>query len=135
MVLAAFTPAKNQSEHVSLRLAQKAPNFLQQQVKTHSAYPILFITAAESSELWAGYEKFIYSCLWIGDDKSAHLCLERLIKRFGASNERVMGLRGLYEEATAEGDDALEAVLAEYERILTDDPANMVWLGHAIGYT
>ncbi|MCJ1396327.1 hypothetical protein MMC18_009216 [Xylographa bjoerkii] len=125
MSLAAFTLANNRSDLDSLQLAQKAPEFLRQQVETYPAYPIPIITATESSELWATYEKLIYSCLRIGDDKSAHLCLERLIKRFGASNERVMGLRGLYQEAVAEDDAAFKAIYAEYGRILTDDPTNM----------
>ncbi|MCJ1438950.1 hypothetical protein MMC27_008340 [Xylographa pallens] len=121
----AFPAAANsQSDIDFLQLAQKAPEFLRQQVETYPAYPIPF-TATESSELWATYEKLIYSCLRIGDDKSAYLCLERLIKRFGASNERAMGLRGLYQEAVAEDDAAFKAIYAEYGRILTDNPTNM----------
>ena len=74
------------------------------------------------------YEKLILSCLQTGDEKSAHLCLERLIKRFGASNERVMGLRGLYQEAVATSAAELEVVLHEYETLLQEDPANTVRL-------
>ncbi|MCJ1286925.1 hypothetical protein MMC26_006271 [Xylographa opegraphella] len=108
-----------------LQLAQMAPEFLRQQVETYPAYSIPFITVVESPELWATYEKLIYSCLRIGDHKSAHQCLERLISRFGASNERVMGLRGLYREAVAEDDTTFKTIYAEYARILTDDPTNM----------
>ncbi|MCJ1387029.1 hypothetical protein MMC17_010158 [Xylographa soralifera] len=125
MSLAIFPTANNQSDLDFLPIAQKAPEFLRQQVEAYSACPIPFINAAESSELWATHEKLIYSCLRIGDDKSAHLCLERLIKRFGASNERVMGLRGLYQEGVAEDDTAFKVIYAEYGRILTDDPTNM----------
>ena len=124
--------AHNQSDIDYLQLAQKAPDILRRQVETYPAYPIPFVTTAETSELWATYEKLIYSCLRIGDDKSAHLCLERLIKRFGASNERVMGLRGLYQEAVAEDDAAFKAIYAEYGRILTDDPTNMVREDHIV---
>lgn len=66
------------------------------------------------------------SCLRTGDEKSAHLCLERLIARFGLENERVMALRGLYQEATAEDNAALERVLEDYESILARDQTNMV---------
>ena len=81
------------------------------------------------------YEQLFLSCLRTGDDKSAHLCLERLIDRFGASNERVMGLRGLYQEAVADDDAALEKVLTEYEDALAEDPINTVrWLEkHHVG--
>ena len=126
MSLAISAGVDHHSDLDFLQLAQRAPDFLRQQVEAYPAYPIPLITAAESSELWATYEKLIYSCLRIGDDKSAHLCLERLIKRFGASNERVMGLRGLYQEAVAEDDAVFKTIYAEYGRILTDDPTNMV---------
>lgn len=72
------------------------------------------------------YEQLFLSCLQTGDDKSAHLCLERLIDRFGVTNERVMGLRGLYQEAVAEDDAALEKVLQEYDGALAEDPINTV---------
>jgi hypothetical protein len=66
------------------------------------------------------------SCLRTGDEQSAHLCLERLTERFGADNERLMALRGLFQEAIAKDDAELKQVLEEYDRILTDDPSNMV---------
>lgn len=66
------------------------------------------------------------SCLRTGDEQSAHLCLERLIERFGAENERIMALRGLYQEAIAQDDAALKEVLGEYETILAKDPSNIV---------
>ena len=54
------------------------------------------------------------------------MCLERLVQRFGAANERVMGLRGLYQEAVASGDAALEKILQEYNDVLEEDPTNTV---------
>ena len=72
------------------------------------------------------YEKLLLSCLRPGDDKGAFLCLERLIGRFGATNERVMGLRGLYQEAVAEDDAALRLVLQEYDDVLAEDAGNAV---------
>lgn len=93
-----------------------------------STLPLPLISYSESTELWLQYEKLLLSCLRTGDDKAAHVCLEKLIDRFGATNERVMGLRGLYQEAVAKDDAALETVLAEYEEVLAEDPANMVRL-------
>jgi hypothetical protein len=37
-----------------------------------------------------------------------------------------MALRGLFQEAIAKDDAELKQVLEEYDRILTDDPGNMV---------
>lgn len=66
------------------------------------------------------------SCLRTGDEQSAHLCLERLTSRFGEDNERLMALRGLFQEAIASDDLALQRVLEEYESILKKNPTNMV---------
>lgn len=72
------------------------------------------------------YEILFLSCLWTRDDESARRCLERLTDRFGASNERVMGLKGMYDEAVAEDIGALERTLKGYESVLAEDPTNMV---------
>lgn len=37
-----------------------------------------------------------------------------------------MALRGLYQEATAENDKALNDVMVEYDTILQADPSNLV---------
>jgi ribosomal 50S subunit-associated protein YjgA (DUF615 family) len=66
------------------------------------------------------------SCLRTGDEQSAHLCLERLTARFGAENERLMALRGLFQEAVASDDAALKQVLEEYDTILKNDSSNIV---------
>ncbi|KAI4127687.1 MAG: hypothetical protein LQ347_004496 [Umbilicaria vellea] len=89
-----------------------------------AAIPIPLLSSLESTDLWAMYEQLFLSCLQTGDDKSAHLCLERLIDRFGATNEREMGLRGLYQEAVAVDDAALDKVLQEYDDALAEDPIN-----------
>ena len=115
-----------QSDMEALKLAQRAPAYLEQQSTTGLLDTIPFISFSESTDLWMTYEKLMIACLRTGDEKSAHLCLERLIKRFGDSNERVMGLRGLYQEACAENKTALEKVLKEYEGILGEDPTNIV---------
>jgi hypothetical protein len=66
------------------------------------------------------------SCLRTGDEESAKICLDRLTERFGTDNERVMALSGLFQEAVAENDSALNQVLKRYETILAQDPSNMV---------
>ena len=66
------------------------------------------------------------SCLRTGDEKSASVCLERLTARFGAENERLMALKGLFQEATAEDEKVLQSILSEYEEILEENPSNMV---------
>jgi hypothetical protein len=40
-----------------------------------------------------------------------------------------MGLRGLYEEAVAGDKAALEKCLTGYEKVLADDPVNVVCIG------
>ncbi len=72
------------------------------------------------------YENLMLSCLRTGDEQSAHLCLERLTARFGAENERLMALRGLFQEAIATDDAALKQVLEEYDTILKKDSSNIV---------
>ena len=116
-----------QSNSEALGLAQQTIQNLQKTSSTGtSTIPVPFVSYAETTELWATYERQLLSCLRTGDDKAAHLCLERLIDRFGASNERVMGLRGLYQEAVAQDDAALKRVLREYNEVLADDPVNAV---------
>lgn len=66
-----------------------------------------------------------YACLRTGDDKSAHLFLERLTQRFGASDDRIMGLRGLYQEAVADDLKDIREILLEYNQILRDNPMNI----------
>jgi tetratricopeptide (TPR) repeat protein len=110
----------------ALRLAQQAPSILKSNPKAFSASPLVSLfSAAETSELWTIYENLIITCLQTGDDDSAHLCLERLILRFGDANERVMALKGLIKEAAATNNNELQAVLKEYEDILQQDGTNI----------
>lgn len=114
---------------VALRLSQQAPTLLQSTPSSISPYSLSSLwSAAESPELWTTYENLMLSCLRTGDEQSAHLCLERLTARFGAENERLMALRGLFQEATADDDAALKQVLEEYEAILKKDSSNVVCL-------
>lgn len=109
----------------ALRLSQQAPAIL-----GHG--PALTTNAGSSkaprdtAEEYGRIEQLFLACLQTGDDKSAQVCLDRLSHRFGPSNERVMGLRGLYQEATAKDQPALEKCLAEYEAILSENPVNVV---------
>ena len=118
--------SKRQSHSNSLQTAQRAPQYLEKEQATLAASLVPFLFASESPALWTTYEELLLACLRTGDDRSAHLCLERLILRFGSSNERAMGLRGLYQEATAEGKADLEKVLKEYNEVLKGNPTNIV---------
>jgi hypothetical protein len=112
---------------VALQLSQQAPTILQNTPSSITSYTLSSLwSTAESPELWMTYENLMLSCLRTGDEQSAHLCLERLTQRFGAENERLMALRGLFQEAIAQDDAALKQVLGEYESILAKDPSNMV---------
>ena len=111
----------------ALSLSQQAAEHLRKHASTGtSTIPLPFISTPESIEVWLTYEKLLLSCLRTGDDKAAHLCLERLTDRFGSTNERVMGLRGLYQEAVAKDEAALDRILKEYNKILREDPVNTV---------
>jgi tetratricopeptide (TPR) repeat protein len=82
-------------------------------------------SSVDSTELWNDLEQLLYACLRTGDDKSAYLCVERLTQRFGADNERVMGLKGLYQEATAPDMAAMKTILEDYNKILEQNPMNV----------
>ena len=123
----ALSSPLRQPNSEALGLAQQTTQFLQKNSSTGTTIiPIPFLSYAESTELWITCERQLLSCLRIGDDKAAHLCLERLIDRFGATNERVMGLHGLYQEAVAQDDATLNRILGEYNEVLADDPVNAV---------
>lgn len=65
------------------------------------------------------YENLLIACLRTGDDQSAFEILERLIQRFGGENERIMALKGLAKEAKAGNNAELEAILKEYDSLLS----------------
>lgn len=111
----------------ALALSQQAPAVLRSSPASVSSSPLsALFSAPEKPELWIKYENLILSCLRTGDDQSAHQCLERLVARFGADNERVQALRGLVKEAEAADNSALEDVLKEYEQILSENDTNIV---------
>jgi len=112
----------NASDLISaLHLSQQAPALL-----GHDPANAGVTSSADTAEEYGRIEQLLLACLRTGDDTSAHAGLDRLSHRFGASNERVMGLYGLYEEATARDQPALEKCLDEYEKILSENPLNMV---------
>ena len=122
-------PSVGHTHLKALSKSQHAAQHLQTYGTINSLISVPFLTRAESSDVWNTYEQLLLSCLQTGDDESAHECLERLIARFGADNERIMGLRGLYQEAVAEGPSALEKILKNYDDALAADPVNVVSIG------
>jgi enoyl-CoA hydratase/carnithine racemase len=115
----------NGSDLISaLHLSQQAPAILGH--NPANAGVTSSRSSADTAEEYGRIERLFLACLRTGDDKSAHACLDRLSERFGPSNERVMGLRGLYEEATAKDNAALAKCLEEYEKILANNPVNVV---------
>lgn len=110
----------------ALHLSQQAPAILgHDSTKATAGTSPSGDTAEEYNQL----EQLLFACLRTGDDKSAHACIDRLSHRFGPSNERVMGLQGLYQEATAKDNAALDKCLEEYNKIIQENPVNVVsWL-------
>ena len=124
-----LNPSFKQPNSDALSLSQQTTDHLQKHAYTGvTPFSIPFVSHPESTELWLKYETLMLSCLRTGDDQAAHRCLEKLIDRFGATNERVMGLRGLYQEAVARDDAALRKILQEYDEVLAEDPTNTVSL-------
>lgn len=114
----------------ALRLSQQAPTILQNSPGAVSSTTLGSLFAApETPELWIVYENLLLSCLRTGDEQSAHRALGRLVNRFGNDNERIMALKGLLKEADAPDDATLEVVLNDYDRILGDNPTNLVSRG------
>jgi ER membrane protein complex subunit 2 len=114
----------------TLHLSQKAPLLLSTAAPASRFFPLTLFDKPETPSTWTDYERLFQACLRAGDDKSAHLCLERLTLRFGASDKKVMGLRGMYQEAIASSTTDLEEILQSYEKILREDPMNVVCQSH-----
>ncbi|OCL08949.1 hypothetical protein AOQ84DRAFT_221365 [Glonium stellatum] len=112
-------PPPRVSSQTALHMSQQAPRILQ------SSPTSSLLLSSETPETWTIHENLLLSCLRTGDDKSARLCLDRMTARFGRENERVMALKGMYEEAAAVDKAGLENVLKEYESTLKADPTNM----------
>ena len=123
-----------QSNEDALALSQQTTAFLKKHKLEEPLLPIPIplLSPSDSIDHWMMCEKLFLAALRVGDDKAAFECLQRLIQRFGASDERVMGLRGLYQESVAVDEKALNKVLKEYQDILTEDPVNIVRGVHVI---
>jgi ER membrane protein complex subunit 2 len=118
-------PPTNSSPETAVRLSQRAASFVNSQsssILSSLPYPLTLFINTESQEKWQTYENLFLACLRTGDDTTAYACLEALSDRFGRSNDRILGLQGLYKEATAKNEGELASVLREYEEILKDDP-------------
>jgi hypothetical protein len=120
-------PPSHLSPGAALELAQRAPAVLKSSPSSVSSSPLLALfSATETPDLWIKYENLLLSCLRTGDEQAAYQCLERLVRRFGDDNERIMAFKGLVKEAEAEDDAALEKVLKDYDNILTESNTNIV---------
>lgn len=120
-------PPSHLSPAAALQLSQQAPLVLQSSPAIVSSSPLTSLfTAPESRDLWLKYENLLLSCLRTGDEQAAHQCLDRLVARFGETNERVLALKGLVKEAEASNTGELEAVLKEYDSILAENGTNIV---------
>ncbi|KAK1243517.1 hypothetical protein MKX08_001655, partial [Trichoderma sp. CBMAI-0020] len=118
-------PHASLSHAEALQVAQQAPEFLRKNPASYSASPLLSLfSPPENSKIWTIYENLLLACLRTGDNTTAHQCLERLVVRFGASDERIAALEGLVKEAEATNNSELEKVLKEYEAILAEDNTN-----------
>ena len=109
----------------ALALSQRAPRVLSSSPTSSLPWPLSLLFSRETPETWTIHENLFLSTLRTGDEKAALQLLQRLEARFGDQNERIITLRGIYNEATSKSDDDLEKVFAAYEKILKDDPTNM----------
>ncbi|KAE8348356.1 hypothetical protein BDV28DRAFT_143688 [Aspergillus coremiiformis] len=109
----------------TVRFSQQAPVILERGLTSERSLIFSLIANQEEPERYGIIEQLFFSCLQTGDDRSALLCLERLTCRFGSSNEKVMGLRGLYEEAIAGDQSDLEECLRKYDLSLSEHPLDL----------
>ncbi|PYI13192.1 hypothetical protein BO86DRAFT_329571 [Aspergillus japonicus CBS 114.51] len=107
------------------RLSQQAPRILEQHSPGGDSILAMPFLKRQHHESYDLLEQLAFACLQTGDDRSALWCIDRLASRFGSSNDKVIALRGLHEEATAEDRAALEECLHKYDAILSRDPVNL----------
>ena len=119
-----LTPPTKISPPTALLLSQKAPPILSSPPTSSLPWPLSLLLSSETPESWTIHENLFLSSLRTGDDASARRILDRLTHRFGETNERIIALRGIYEEAQAKNDKELEQVFQGYEKILREDPTN-----------
>ncbi|KAL4811572.1 hypothetical protein BDV18DRAFT_11562 [Aspergillus unguis] len=108
----------------SLHRSQQAPGILGQQA-SNTLFSRFLTSNQESTDDFGAFEKLFFSCIQSADDKCALTCLERLTQRFGSSNERVMALHSIYNEAISRDQSGLERCLKKCDDILSQNPVNM----------
>ena len=120
-----LSPPSQISPQTALALSQKAPLVLSTPPTSSLPWPLSLLFSRETPESWTIHENLLFAALRTGDESAARTILERLEARFGEHNERIITLRGIYNEATARSDADLEKVFDGYEKILREDPTNM----------
>lgn len=119
-----LSPPSQIPPQTALALSQKAPLILAHPPTSSLPWPLSLLFSRETPESWTIHENLFYAALRTDDEASARSILSRLEARFG-DNERIITLRGIYNEAIAQSDADLEKVFDGYEKILRDDPTNM----------
>ncbi|CAO2649132.1 Nn.00g100810.m01.CDS01 [Neocucurbitaria sp. VM-36] len=120
-----LSPPSQITPPTALALSQKAPLILSASPTSSLPWPLSLLFSRETPESWTIHENLFLSALRTGDETSARALLSRLEARFGEHNERIVTLRGIYNEATAQSHSDLEKVFDGYEKILREDPTNM----------
>jgi hypothetical protein len=118
-------PPPNISPETALRISQQAPPIIDSS-KSSLPWPLSLLSADDTPDKWTQYENLYVSCLRTGDDTSARIILDKLVARFGESNERVMAYQGMWAEAKADSVEDIKEVLKEYNETLEEDPTNTV---------
>lgn len=119
-----LTPPSQISPSTALQLSQKAPLVLSTPATSSLPWPLSLLFSRETPETWTIHENLLFAALRTSDDAAARQILDRLTTRFGSGNERIIALRGIYEEALAKDDKDLEKVFEGYEKVLKADPTN-----------
>ncbi|KAF2876106.1 hypothetical protein BDV95DRAFT_625510 [Massariosphaeria phaeospora] len=119
-----LTPPTTITPPTALALSQKAPLILASPPTSTLPWPLSLLFTRETPESWTIHENLLLAALRTGDDATARSLLDRLTARFGGTNERIVALRGIYEEALAGSDAELEKVFEGYEKVLKEDATN-----------
>lgn len=119
-----LTPPTSIPPPTARALSLKVPKTLSTSPTSSLPWPLSLLFSSETPETWTTYENAFLAAIHVGDDASARKVLDRLTTRFGDNNERIIALRGIYEEALAKDNKELEQIFQNYEKILRDDPTN-----------
>lgn len=119
-----LSPPSQIAPATALKLSQKAPLILASPPTSSLPWPLSLLLSSETPSSWTIHENLFFASLRTGDDVSARKILDRLTTRFGAENERITVLQGIYAESQAKSDKDLENVFKEYENLLREDPTN-----------